>query len=78
MYIAHYVLFTPGTICYDDACHLKRYASNPMRSSLTDVATRISSLNFVVDRMHFKGHTDPWCHEHCDPDKLETLKEVHF
>lgn len=33
-------------------------------------------MNFVIDRMHFKGHTDVWCHQHCDPNKLKELEEV--
>ena len=64
-----------GTICYD-GCHLRRYASNTARCDLTATARRLASLNIVVDRMHFKGHTDPWCHEHCDPNKLKELEKV--
>ena len=67
---------TLDTICYDDACHLKRYATNPIRSTLTNTAKQIATMNFVVDRMHFKGHIDPWCRENCDPDKLEAMKMV--
>ena len=26
--------------------------------------------------MHFQGHVDPWCHEHCNPDNLTAMKEV--
>ena len=40
-------------LCYDDACHLKRFATNPQRSKLTHVATVISKLNIVVDKIHF-------------------------
>ena len=65
-----------GTICYDDGCHLKKYAINPARSTLTVTASRIASMNFAIDRMHFKGHIDPWCHEHCDPNKLKELEKV--
>ena len=49
-------------LCYDDACHLKKFATNPRRSKLTDVATTISNLSIVVDKMHFAGHTDPQTH----------------
>ena len=65
-----------GTICYDDCCHLKRYACNPCRSSLTTTARRISAMNFAIDRMHFKGHIDPWCRETCDPNKFKELDKV--
>ena len=64
------------TLCYDDGCHLKKYATNPSRSAMTPVATQLASLQIVVDRMHFKGHTDPWCHEHCDPNKVKDLHKV--
>ena len=64
------------TICYDDACHLKKYAINPARSSLTNTARRLAEMNYVVDRMHFKGHIDQWCRENCDPDKLEGMEKV--
>ena len=42
-------------------------------SSLTATAGRLSSMNFVIDCMHFKGHTDVWCHQHYDPNKLKEL-----
>lgn len=70
-----FVLFTE-TICYDDGCHLKRYATNPTRSALTVTASRLAPMNFVIDRMHYKGHIDPWCHEHCNPQKLKDLENV--
>jgi hypothetical protein len=70
------MLYHTETICYDDGCHLKRYATNPTRSALTSTSSRLTSLNFVIDRMHFKGHIDPWCHENCNPQKLEDLDMV--
>lgn len=82
MSISNYTLnsffFLQGTVCYDDACHLKKFASNPARSSLTTVASQLASVDYAVDRMHFKGHIDPWCREHCDPHKLQTLQKVHI
>ena len=33
-----------GFICYDDGCHLKKYASNPVRKSCTPTTERLSSL----------------------------------
>lgn len=26
-----------------------------------------------MDKFHFKGHVDPWCQEHCNPNKHEGL-----
>ena len=64
------------TLYYDDGCHLKKYATNPSWSAVTPVATQLACLQIVVDRMHFKGHTDPWCHENCDPNKVKDLHKV--
>ena len=75
---AHTQTFLLGTICYDDGCHLKRYACNPVRSTLTTISSRISAMNFAIDRMHFKGHVDPWCHENCDPNKFKELDKVGY
>lgn len=76
--IRSYSYMFVGFLCYDDACHLKRFATNPQRSTLTDVATVISGLNIVVDKMHFAGHIDPWCHANCNPHNFDELKEVKY
>ena len=49
---------------------------NPTRSNLTPIASRIAKTTIVIDRMHFKGHTDRWCQEHCDPTKIKDLDKV--
>ena len=53
-----------------------RFATNPQRNKLTNMATIISNLNIVVDKMHFAGHIDTWCHANCNPHSFEELKEV--
>ena len=58
-------------MCYDDACHLKRYAKK--RKDLTPTAKHLASLHMVVDRMHFKGHIDAWCHKNCNPNDIKEL-----
>ena len=65
-----------GFICYDDACHLKKFARDPARASLTDQSKQLASVEMVVDRMHMIGHVDPWCKEHCDADKIPELAKV--
>lgn len=68
---------TTGFVCYDDGCHLKRYASHSDRRKLTPITMRLSSaISIVVDKMHFRGHTDKWCQEHCNPYLFDELKEV--
>ena len=76
MYAVPYCIDFLGTICYDDGCHLKKYATNTSRSTMTTTARHIATMNFVIDRMHFKGHVDPWCHENCDPNKLKEMENV--
>ena len=63
-------------LCYDDGCHLKKYAQNPQRASLTDTAKKLASLNIVIDKMHYKGHVDEWCKRNCNPYMVEGLKNV--
>ena len=36
-------------------CHLRKFATNPVRSTLTDTARRIRDMEIVVDKMHFRG-----------------------
>ena len=43
---------------------------------MTATAARLASLNIVVDKMHFKAHTDSWCHDHCNPYNLRELDKV--
>ena len=33
-------------------------------------------MNIAIDKLHFKGHIDAWCKEHCDPHKFEDLNDV--
>lgn len=65
-------------ICYDDACHLRRFSRNPVRAHLTPQTEQLAAVNMAVDKMHFKGHTDKWCKEHCDPSKFEALRKVSY
>ena len=71
----HYISLL-DIICYDDACHLKRFAANPKRSELTKQTKQLSSMKMAVDKMHMKGHTDKWCKENCDPKKFPILEKV--
>ena len=65
-----------GFICYDDACHLKRFARNPARADLTEQSKQLASVEMVVDRMLMKAHIVPWCREHCDASKDPEIKKV--
>ncbi|CAH3141983.1 unnamed protein product [Porites evermanni] len=58
---------TTETICYDDACHLKKYANNPARNSLTATTRTMAGMEMVVDKFHFPNHVDRWCKTNCNP-----------
>lgn len=63
-----------GVICYDDACHLKKFAHNPVRSTQTALAARITGMQILCDRFHFKNHVDGWCRRHCNPPTSADLQ----
>ena len=66
--------FKTDTIINDDACHLKRYGSNQVRSHLTPTAERMSHTKMGIDKFHFKNHVDKWWKVHCNPYDSEELK----
>ena len=66
----------PFAMMIIDGCHLRKYSRNPVRAKLTDVATRMSRWNIVIDKMHFSGHSDPWCRENCNPNNVKELDKV--
>lgn len=66
-----------GFVCYDDACHLTKFAKNPLRADLTPQAKQLASVQMVVDKMHMKGHVDKWCKENCDAKCFADLDKVH-
>ena len=70
------LFFVIEYICYDDGCHLKKYAENKSRSSLTPTTHFLSDVTIVIDKMHMRGHVDPWCSKVCDPRKYTELKNV--
>lgn len=65
-----------GYICYDDGCHLRRFARQPHRKDVTSTSQTLASLEIVVDKMHIAGHKDPWCLKNCDSRKIPELEKV--
>ena len=63
-------------ICYDDGCHLRKFAKNPIRSQVSTVSKQIAEKDIIIDKMHMKNHVDQWCKEHCDPRKKPDLDKV--
>lgn len=64
-------------ICYDDGCHLQKYAQNPCRRDLTSTTQILCKLAIVIDKMHMAGHVDTWCKKTCDPQLFSDLDKVH-
>ena len=52
-------------VIHDDACHLRKFCDKHAGSS--EVARRLAfpNVKYVVDRLHSRGHVDPWCIENC-------------
>jgi len=72
----HLLYFITDVICYDDACHLKKFSINPKRSELTPQSKQLAEMKMAVDKMHMRGHTDSWCKDNCDPKKFTVLEKV--
>ena len=44
---------------------------------IIDAAKKLGQdIDIYVDKLHFRGHTDPWCNEHMDPYKVEALNDI--
>ena len=70
--------FKPEFVCYDDGCHLRRYATNPSRRNLTPQSIQLANTEIVIDKLHMAGHTDTWCRQHCDPKSFKELDNVSY
>lgn len=68
--------FTLKFICYDDGCHLRRYARQTSRKDLTETTKRLAQVEIVVDKMHMHGHIDQWCKANCDASAFSQLDKV--
>ena len=47
-------------ILYDDACHLKKFCEDPVRSDVNEYTKLIAEIPKNVDNFHFKNLTDSW------------------
>ena len=69
-------LWVSEFLIYDDACHLKKYATQSQRATQTTTAEQIASIDMAVDRLHFSGHVDLWCRKNSDPNSFKGLEDV--
>ena len=65
-------------ICYDDGCHLRKYANNVTRREFSEASKKLASTEIVIDKMHMAGHTDKWCHRNCNPRAFKELDDVSY
>lgn len=72
------LVFNIDILCYDDGCHLRKYARNPIRANKSATAVKLAELNIVIDKMHFSGHIDEWCKTTCNPYKIKELDKVYM
>ena len=63
-------------VCYDDGCHLRKFARNPARANISKESKLLSEKEIVVDKMHMRGHVDSWCKATCDPHLHSYLDNV--
>ena len=63
-------------LVHDDACHLRRFADK--RREQSDMAARLSypRVQYIIDKMHAKGHVDKWCLENCHPDVPKNAEAI--
>ena len=67
----------PDVLVYDDACHLRRFVQNKNNFvQVTPANEKISNLEIVCDKLHYRNHTDPWCREHTNPYKHPIANET--
>ena len=73
---SHDHLFLTEFICYDDGCHLRKYARHDSRKDVTAVTKQLAEMEIIIDKLHMQGHTDGWCHQNCDPHLFPELNNV--
>eukprot|EP00973_Karenia_brevis_P031302 4320537-Karenia_brevis.AAC.1 len=54
-------------IIHDDACHVRRFADKYQGRSELGRRLAFPRMQYVIDKLHAKGHVDQWCKENCHP-----------
>ena len=63
-------------LLYDDGCHLAPFSKEPKRASFSTASKTAASLEYYIDKMHFKGHVSKTCHERYNPYSCLALTKV--
>ena len=64
----------PKFLVYDDACHLKPYCDKRVSENRSERIAIFSKINFVVDKLHIKGHVGDVCKNTVHPDLFPELE----
>ena len=65
----------PKYLIYDDACHLKPYCDNRIAEKRSTRISLFARTNFVVDKLHIKGHVGEVCKNTVHPDLFPELEK---
>ena len=52
-------------VVHDDSCHLRKFCDTYAGSSAAARRLAFPNIKYVIDRLHSRGHVDPWCLENC-------------
>ena len=66
----------PLYLVYDDACHLKPFAEDRAREAKSERVAIFSKINYVVDKLHIKGHKGEICAQTVHPNLFPELDDV--
>jgi len=47
----------PHVVCFDNACALLKYATNPKRADRTEITRILKELHYILDKWHAENHT---------------------
>jgi len=68
---------TPDYIVYDDACHLLRFVQNRIkRHPATQRLELFKDKNFVIDKLHIRGHKEDFCEKNCHPNNFPEIAQA--
>ena len=62
-------------LCYDDGCHLRKFAQHSSRKDVTPTSQKRSTIEVVIDKLHMEGHTDKWCMVTCNPSSFQVTRQ---
>jgi len=54
-------------VIHDDACHLRKHCASRAKDGAMAAALAYPMIQYVTDRLHARGHIDPWCLATCSP-----------